>query len=280
MSKTKTKKIKTPASKISFIVFGIFYIITMVILIACTVGGSSQSEYLNNANYVYDYENYFTESEQTKINNTCKSVASKSKLAVFVATTKRDYSIAEMNGEEFCYKNNFSVYDTFVVLILNKDNAVNSSYHFDIYTFGKAESKITEHEIDAILYSKYGNEIIGTDKSLVVDGINGTVQKCAVAFSFILPKTSWVAPCIVALILSALIAFLVNLGVKKSYSRKRANQTYSLRDNGKLNLTNQTDQYVTSTITSVVIRDDSSSGSHGGGHSSGGGGGMGHRGGR
>ena len=280
MSKTKTKKIKTPTSKISFIVFGIFYIITMVILITCTVGGSSQSEYLNNSNYVYDYENYFTESEQNEINDTCKLVASKSKLAVFVATTKRNYTIAEMNGEDFCYKNNFSVYDTFAVLILNKDNAVNATYHLDIYTFGKAESKITEHEINAILYSKYGDEIVGIDKNLAVDGIKGTIQKCAVAFSFILPKTSWVAPCIIALILSALIAFLINLGVKKSYSRKRTNQTYSLRDNGKLKLTSQTDAYITSTITSVVIRDDSSSSSRGGSYSSGGGGGMGHRGGR
>lgn len=282
MSKTnkKTKKIKTPSSKIALLVFGIVYVITMSILLVCSIGGSSESKYLNNINYVYDYENFFSSDEQTQINESCKEVASKSKIAIFVATTERSYSYAEMNGEDFCQKNNFSVYDTFIVLILNKYNVDGSNYHIDIYTFGKAENKVKENEINAILYSDDCNKVVGENQSLVVEGLDGCIKKCATAFKFLLPK-SWATICILALVLSLIIAFIVKASIKKSYSRKRTNQTYSLKDNSKLNLTNQSDDYITTTITSVVIRDDNHNNSHSGGsHSSGGGGGMRHRGGR
>lgn len=282
MSKNKQNKKKstTPASKITFIVLGVIYAIAVICLIIYFNSAKSPDYLLNNNSYTYDYENFFGDDEVKSINETCSKIAKKNKLAIFVSTTKRNYSWAEINGDQFRKLNNLSQDETFVVIILNKSTDSNATYHFDIYTYGKAYSRITENEIDAILYSSAGDNILSSNQTEVLDGIKGVAEKCGTAFSFVLPKSSWLVPCIIALILSILIAFFVNKGIKKSYSRKRANQTYSLSSNSKLNLKEQSDIYVTSTITSVVIRDDNHSRSSGGGFSSGGGSGGGHRGGR
>lgn len=282
MSNSKVKKSIIPKSKKVFITLGIIYFTFMaIIFISCNIGHSSNEYIENYSNYCIDYENFFTQSEIDKINDNCKKIAKKKKIAIFVSTTSRNYNLAEMNGIDFCRENQISSTETIVVVILNKNNRENSTFHFDIYTYGKADSKITNNEIDAILYSEAGDVIVSsTSGSEIVESINKVVKDCGTAFSFILPKSGWLLPCIISMIISVIVSITVVSSIKKSYSRKRENQTYSFSSNSKLELLDKSDKYIRQITTSVIISDNSSGHHGGGGHSSGGGGGGGHRGGR
>lgn len=272
------------STSFKFLIGAIIFYSIFFIAVGCyfLIGGSKDKD---RTQFCYDYKGIFTDIQITSINNKCISAQDKYDLSIFVVTCGRSISgRAEMYGRDFIREISLSVDDDCAVIIINATD-YNQNYHFDIYTFGTAENKISEKEIDKIIWSESGDLILTDNSNYATQGACELVDLVGFSYSWLLPKTSWKNICIGSCAISAIIALIVVISIRKSYTRKRKNQTYSIANNSKLALNVKTDNYLRSTTTSVRIRtnDGPSSGggiSFGGRSFGGGGGGAGHRGGR
>jgi len=265
----------------SRLVVGIFAIFFGLMIVYFYVGGTKTKI----SNYCYDYKGLFNEEQIADINQTCSKIHTKKDVAVIVVTCDRKNSTAEYNGVEFCERENLDPTDNFVVIIINAQTKNNEElifrdeYHFDIYTFGDSAWQISDNEINKILYSEGGDKILYSNPIDAYEGVTSLAKLTGTAYTGIMPsKLSWPVIVGIAAGVGLIVAIIVTVCIKKSYSRKRENQTFSISSNTNLNLIGRQDRYVNSHTTSVVIRSSSSGysgGSRSGGRSGGFGGGFG-----
>jgi len=256
--------------KLSVLLLILVLLATAVCLTAC-VKDKSRTE------FCYDYKGLFNEYQTAQINEACQKATKKYGVTFLVATTGRTNKRADMSGELFLAAEGLDSHDDYVIILINA-KGLNDDYHFDLYTFGRAYSRISADEIDAALYSIYGDFILSNDSGTATDGLVGMVDMLGKKYDGI---PLW-GNIVIGLIVGLVVAGIVSGSIAKGYSRKRKNETYPLDKYCRLALTGHEDKFLRSVTTVVVINNNSSGGgSHGGGgHSSGGGFGGGHRGGR
>ena len=223
---------------------------------------------------------FFNANQQLLINQACQEATKKYKVTMLVFTCQYDgytdkaaYTSAESVMSHF----GIEADGDYCVLVVSKDAA---KYHFYLDTVGNADRKVKQNEIDKIVFSTYGDWIADyTDTDKITSGVVGVVGMFGKAYSGkIAGLPIWLAAAI-ALVIGLIVMFIVAGKIKRSYSLKRANATYSFSENTRLDLQQFQDTFVKSTVTYTVISSSSSSSGGGGGHSSSGGGGGG-RGGR
>ena len=198
-------------------------------------------------------------------------------MTFLVATTGRTGKKADMIGEQFLATEGLDSHDDYVIVIINA-KGLNEDYHFDIYTYGRAYSRISADEIDDTLFSIYGDFILSNDSGTAADGVVGMIGKLGKQYDGI---PLW-GNIVIGIVLGLVVSGIITGCIARSYSRKRKNETYPLDKYCRLIVRDHEDRYQRSVTTVVVINNDSSGGGSSGGgfHSSGGGGGGGHRGGR
>ena len=288
------QKIPMSKSKKTFITLSIIYAVIMVLVFMhFNLGGSKN---LPVENFCYDNKGIFTEEQIASINATCREVQKKNRIAVFVVTCNRDETRwyddekAEIDGDKFLELYNFTKDDNIAAIIINTES-IYSEYYFDIYTWGDAFgmfnhdqgdslAKISQKESDLILWSEGGDLIKESNPASACQGVIECTKMIGKAYSWLIPTGSWFKICGIAIVISGAVSLIIVLSIRKSYTRKRANPTYSFANNSTLSLKLKEDQYIRSVTTSRRIETHTSSGGFSGGHSSGGGGGSGHRGGR
>ena len=283
-----------------FLIFAaVFYVIfAVVVIFAFRTEGSKD---LDRVQFCYDYWDVFSDEQETDLNTYCKKIQKKTGLTIFVSTCERKERdlddrfyyedsyryYADMTGDEFRHEHDLTFNDNCAVIIINtrKNGQACYDYHFDIYTYGEAYDKISDGEIEAILFSEGGDLILTSTSENAVEGVKGCVKLTGVAYKWLIPGVGWMPVSIGAIVISAIISLIVIVSIRKSYTRERKNQTFSFASNSKLNLSVKNDNYIRSTTTYTRIHTSSGGSGRGfsGGFSggrSGGGGGGGHRGGR
>ncbi len=192
----------------------------------------------------------------------------------YESTDERDRYI----GDEFLDDRGLSSGDDVLLLIITKNlDTFGDDYYYDLYLYGAAEKKITLDEVDVILDTPDVYYSLKSGKLL-----DGILSFAAAAEAQYLNGVDRPNPYLralpVAFIISAIIAIICCVCVKKAYSMKKKSVDYPLDQFASLELTDQSDTFMGSFVTRRVI----SSGSRGGSGSGGGGrgGGGGHAGGR
>ena len=175
----------------------------------------------------------------------------------------------EYLGELFLSQLGFSENTDLVILTVYRNGL---SYYYDFFTFGDAEDRISQKEVDYLL-----------DLDAVYDNIKGgRLAEGAGALFELAPQAyegrvgvSYLIIGTVALGIALVIGLVSCVCVYASYKKKNKSVDYPLDRFAKLELTAQNDVFVGSFVTKRVIQSG-----NGGGRSGGGGGGGGHRGGR
>ena len=275
------KKMGKKGRRATLIVVLAIYLIVLVALVIFQANRKSIDESVET--FCYDDFDVFTSEQEAELNENCKYVQDKYGINVYISTCERVYGTATQWGTDFIYEHNMDYDENMVVIILNcqKINDLPYNYHFDIYTYGHAAKKITDSEINKLVWSSAGDDIVSTTDSSTETRVNGLKQltiDSGVAYAWIY-SDRWLIVIIITLVIGLIISLITVKSIKSSYSKKRDNNSFSYSANSNLNLTVKEDVYSHKYVTSVRIS-SSSSGGGGGGHSSGGGGGGGHRGGR
>ena len=281
MAEIKIKQIrKTPMSKKSkimvLIFLGIIYLCLVVGICVSNYGKSVADVSVNT--FCYDEMSAFSGEQVGEINAKCKYVQETYGVDVYVATCLRIAGgFASKNGTDFLVEHGIDYDSDLIVLIINMNTSGTSTYnyHFDIYTYGSCYTKLTENEIDHLLFSKAGDDILeGGEKAF--DGTIQMVENLGKAYKFIF-SDSYTGILIVCSIIAIIAAFIIIEIIKGKYRKDRFVENYAFDTNSKLDLELNTDTFLRKSVTYVHINTDSGSG---GGGFSGGGGGFGHRGGR
>ena len=269
-----SKKTKT----IIFVILGIIY--ALVLGGICIKNYGKPVAQLSVETFCFDEKSAFLTSQVDSINERCKQVQSNYGVDVYVLTCNREGgsfgAVASKIGEDFLAEHGFATSDNLIVLIINMNSigSENYNYHFDIYTYGECYNKITNKEINKLLYSTAGDNIlVGGDKAY--EGVLEMVTNLGKAYKFIYTN-SVTALLVISLIISLITSLIIISVIKGKYKKERQVNNFAFDSNSKLDLQLSTDTYLRHTVTFVHINRDSGSG----GFSSGGGGGSGHRGGR
>ncbi len=216
-----------------------------------------------------------TADEETKLTELLDRLSDKYGVELYLATYHADNYRDDFVGDDYCRDVRDVNGENAVLFILTYDDS-DGKYYYDMYTFGKANNRIKQPEINYILDSDAvydnikggrlatGSEAFFTQSAKAYDGRVGT------SYTVIIPVCAGIA---------LVIALIACWGVYGSYRRRKPTVDYPLDRFAKLDLTREKDAFITTTITRVYDPPNKSGGSKGGGKSTHGGGG-GHRGGR
>ncbi len=191
-------------------------------------------------------------------------------LATYIGSSYTD----EFTGDDYCYRvQNLRAEDA-ILLVITRDR-YDGMYYYNIYTYGKANTAISDKEINFIL-----------DHEDVYYNLKRGNLRAGAEAMFDLSKTayegrlgvSWVVIILVSAAISILIGVGVCIGVEASYKRKNPAANYPLDRFAKLDLQHESDTFEGKAVTRTYI--PRSSGGPGGRGGSAHGGGGGHRGGR
>ncbi len=195
-------------------------------------------------------------------------------VALYMATYEAKNYRDDFTGTEYCHTiHNLNGTDA-VLLIVTYDHS-DGIYYYDLYTYGKANQRLTNTEVDYIL-----------DHDSVYDNLKGgRLAAGAEAFFDLSAKgytgrvgVSMAIIIAVCAVISLIIALIVCGSVVSAYRRKHPSVEYPLDRYATLNLTSHEDRFLHKSVTRVHVPRNNGSGGRGGGSRHGGGGG--HRGGR
>ena len=276
MNKTNQHRPLAKAKKRA-IIFSVIYAAIMIPLLVSTFHISPIDKSVTQ--FCYDEVSVFSSQECISIDNQCASIQKKCNINVLVLTCNRTSSgYASKNGETFIAEHGEYTLDTnFVIIIINSYEYADSRYdfHFDIYTFGDSAKKISDREIEKILYSDAGDEILeGHD---VAGAAIKMVGYLGTAYAGIYSR-AWLGVTIASMAIGSFVSMIVVLVIRSKYLKRKIEPNYSFQNNATLKMRVANDSYSHNSVTSVIIA--TSNGGGGGHFSSGGGGGGGHRGGR
>ncbi len=236
-------------------------------LAVCASGGASE---------LHDEAGLLTENERTALLGHMTELSLEHDLHLCLYTYAADGAGDDFTGDDYCREiTNLRGQDA-VLLVLTYD-AYDGCYYYNLYNYGRAESAISNKEVDFILddstvYSnlKSGRLYQGTEAFFALSA-TAYAGRLGTSYAVIIP---------VCLILSALIALGVCGGVVASYKRRNPSENYPLDHFAKLDLKVSTDQFAGKSVTRTYVPRSNSSGGRSGGGGSRHGGGGGHRGGR
>lgn len=254
-------------------------VLSVAVLLALCFGLAGCGAPAMPGKFVSDDFGLFEDSEIARLEEVCKQVYDQYDVVFLVATCERISGRAMLNGDRLCSRLGYDDGDNVIAFIINTSTPI-GGYHYDIYTYGRAVSRVHDNEIDAILDDPSVAGILRSDPVSAYYGIMAAARLSGQAFSGRIAGPAWWLIIVIALAIGVIIAFVCAAAIKRKYSRNRANATYALDKNTHLSLKEHEDVYTHSHTTFVVLSNHSGGGGHGGGRSSGGGGGGGHRGGR
>ncbi len=160
-----------------------------------------------------------------------------------------------------------------VLLVITLDSGV---YYYNLYLYGRAESRINQKEVDYILdHDSVYDNLKGGE---LAAGITAFAELSAKAYTGRVGASYGVIVAVSAVI-ALIIGIIACVCVKAKYSMKNRSVDYPLDHFARLNLTEQNDIFTGSFVTKRVIQSSSGNGRSGGG-GGGRGGGRGHAGGR
>ncbi len=227
-----------------------------------------------SADRVYDPAevDMLTDAEEAYLEERMEALSSQYGVQFYFATYEADGYRDDYIGDEYCRDIRDLWKEDAVLLIVTYDT-YDGKYYYDMYTYGAANSRIRSPEVNYVLdhddvygHLKGGEIKTGAEAFFEQSG-EAYVGRVGASYAIIVP---------VCLVIALCIALGVCAGVVASYRQKRASVDYPLDRFAKLELTGQSDAFITKTVSRTYVpRNNSRSG---GGSSHGGGGG--HRGGR
>ena len=169
-------------------------------------------------------------------------------------------------GERFLREYGLSESDHLVLLVIMEQGG---EYYYNLYLYGDGFRRITSDEAQELLDA---SDVFYPIKSgRISEGVSAFLQHAADAYNNrSVVKSPYLSALPVALVIAVVIAVASCLLVKRHYSVKHRSVDYPLDHFARLELTEQSDQFIGSFVTTRVISSE-----HGHGR-----GGSGHRGGR
>ncbi len=224
------------------------------------------------AGEIHDRADLLSENTEQKLMPQIRQAVADTGCSFYIVTHKINYGSDEYWGDDFLVDQNLSSRDDIVILIITLDRG---TYYYDLYTYGLADKRIADWEIDAILdapgvYSNLKGGYLET-------GIASLLPLCR---DGILTKEIHWARYIISFGIAAFIAGISCFGVVRAYGTKKKSVDYPLDRFARLELTHREEHFLGTFITKRIIQTSSSGGRSGGGGGGGRGGGGGHRGGR
>ena len=216
--------------------------------------------------YVFDDADFLSEAEEASLEEQAKKLYEKCGAKIIVACKNANY----YEGDWICLENGLSKNDDIIMLIITINGG---TYYYNLYTYGKAYSRITNAEVNRVLdVSEVYPNIKGGE---LYAGLSAYMICAEKAYDGLLWAELWD---FLSLGIFVAIATLVvtTVIIISSYKKKQKSTQYPLDRYTKMNLVHSDDRYVRSSVTRVRVNSSSSGGGRGG--RSGGGGG--HRGGR
>ena len=222
---------------------------------------------------VYDPSGMLTDTEAADLARRMETLSAEHGVELYLATYVAKNRYDDFYGDDYCTRvQNLKGTDA-VLLVVTFEELANT-YYYDMYTYGRANTAISQKEVDYILdsYGVYTNIKGGN----VAEGVRNFFEMSAKAYDGRVGEP-WIKVIGISAILAMIIALAICGGVVYSYKKKKASVDYPLDQYAKLNLTKSNDNFVREYTTRTYC--PRSNGNSGGGGSRHGGGG-GHRGGR
>ena len=220
---------------------------------------------------VYEPSDMLNPTETAELTALLNRLSTEHGVEMYLATYLAKGPYDDFYGDDYCHRVK-DIEDTDAVLLVVTYERLNDTYYYDMYTYGEANYAIGGKEVNYILddYDVYDNLKGGR----VFEGCEAFFTLSAEAFTGRVGM-AWSVIIFLSAAISIGIAFAVRGAVIAVYRKKKASVDYPLDRYAKLELTHESDSYVTEYTT----RSYSPRSSGGGGGSRHGGGG-GHRGGR
>lgn len=225
------------------------------------------------AERVYDPAGILTEPQAEALATRLEALSAEYGVEMYFATYVAEDAYDDFYGDDYCRGvKNLKAEDAVLLIVTYEQR--NSTYYYNLYTYGEANYVISQKEINYVLDADgvYGNIKSGR----VSEGAETFFELAAKAFAGRV-GAPWILVIIVSAVIAVVIALIACLGVVASYKRKRASVDYPLDQYAKLKLTLERDSFVREYTTRTYS--PQSSGNSSGGNSRHGGG-SGHRGGR
>ena len=243
-----------------------FILLVVTIMIVLSL---SMPAYAEPDKYIYDHASLFNEDQCAELEEKAKGLFKSYDAEFYLVTV----DIYRYTGEDFCYENGIDMdTDNVIIMVINASDP--KELYYDIYTYGNAYDKISDSEIDHIVYH---DEVYGNLKSNVAfDGAMAYFNYSSKAYGGHLaaPASDII---VTSLLIGVAVALIVCISVYANYKTKEKSVKYPLSKYAKLSLTEEHDIFVGKNVTRTRIQSSSGGGGRSGG--SGHGGGRGHRGG-
>ena len=227
----------------------------LIFVLPISIGAESQS--------VYDWSGLLSVSEEAKVEEMAKRISDSTGVDIYIVTLNEVY----YEGEEFLWRNGMDDEDNIILLIIN---SYESPVVYDIYTYGDSYYKITDTEIDRLVYHDDVYDNLKSGRFL--EGSLAFFKYADVAnFGHLaMPLLSIL---LISVIVGAVVATIVCICVIVKYKTKLKSASYPIDKYAKLVLRTKEDIFLGSSVSRVRVSSSSSSGGRSGG------GGGGHRGG-
>ena len=221
---------------------------------------------------VYDPSGMLTAAEASALETRMDQLSADAGVELYFATYVAEDRYDDFYGDDYCTRVK-NIKGTDAVLLVVTYEERNRTYYYNMYTYGRGNTAISQKEVDYILdtYDVYYNLKGGE----ISEGATAFFEMSAKAYTGRVGAPMAVIIVICAAI-SVGIAFAVRGAVVAVYRHKKATVDYPLDRYAKLELTHEADHYVTE-HTTRTYSPRSNGGSSGGSRHGGGGG---HRGGR
>ncbi len=223
------------------------------------------------ASRVYDPAELLASDEEVGLATRLEALSAQYGVELYLATYHGTGYYDRFVGDNYCATVR-NLRNTDAVLLVVTYDGSDSTYYYDMYTYGRANRVITQVEVDYILDTD--DVYYNIKRARLVSGIESFFDLSAqaydgrvgVSYAIIIPVCAGI---------SIVIGLIVAWGVISSYSKRNPSVDYPLDRFAALNLTAESDAFMTKHVTRTYV--PRNSGSRGGG---GRGGGGGHRGGR
>lgn len=223
------------------------------------------------AGRIYDPTDMLTEAEKASLEQTLSELSAEG-VQLYMATYVAENYYDDFIGDEYCRLVRNLKKENAVLLIVTYDLS-DGWHYYDMYTYGDANSKISQKEVDYVL--DHGDVFNYLKTGHLAHGAKAFFELSQKAY---LGRVGapWSAVITVSALISLVIAGAICGAVVAAYHKKKESVDYPLDRYANLSLSKQNDRFVREYVTRTYV--PRSSGGSGGGSRHGGGGG--HRGGR
>ena len=222
----------------------------------------------------FDLDSLLKENEIKRINEAALEAEAECGAKIFIVVHEADGRGDKYIGEDFLDDHGYDYDDDIILLIITRNlnyGAYDDEYYYNLYLYGKADSRIGPIDVDTILDDDdvYYNIKDGE----LCDGILAFIECSVDAY-----KIPWVLISVIAVIVGVIVCAIAVGAVAAKYRMKLRPTNYPLNKYANMSLTDSQDEFAGKHVATVIV---SSGGGRGGSRGGGGfGGGGGHAGGR